>query len=48
VKRILLDHGIEPTPERNRKTDWKTFIRAHLGEIAGADFFSVEDCRDQP
>jgi putative transposase len=48
VKRILLDHGIEPAPERNRKTDWKTFIRAHLGEIAGADFFSVEDCRDQP
>jgi putative transposase len=42
VKRILLDHGIEPAPERNRKTSWKTFIRAHLGEIAAADFFTVE------
>ena len=42
VKRILLDHGIEPAPERNRRTSWKAFIRAHLGEIAAADFFSVD------
>ena len=42
VKRILLDHGIEPAPERERKTSWKTFIKAHLGESAAADFFSVE------
>ena len=42
VKRILLDYGIEPAPERNRKTSWKTFIRAHLGEIAAADFFTAE------
>ena len=42
VKRILLAHGIEPAPERNRKTSWKTFIKAHLGELAAADFFTVE------
>ena len=42
VKRILLDHGIEPAPERKRTTSWKTFIKAHWGEIAGADFFTVE------
>jgi len=42
VKRILLDHGIEPAPERGRKTSWKTFLQAHLGEIAAADFFTVE------
>ncbi len=42
VKRILLDNGIEPAPERNRKTSWKTFIKAHFGEIAAADFFTVE------
>ena len=42
VKRILLDHGIEPAPERNRKTSWKSFIKAHLGELAAADFFTVE------
>ena len=42
VKRILFDHGIEPAPERERKPSWETFIKAHLGEIAAADFFSVE------
>jgi len=42
VKRILLDHGIDPAPERERRTNWKTFIKAHLGEVAAADFFSVE------
>jgi transposase InsO family protein len=42
VKRILLAHGIEPAPERNRKTSWKAFIKAHLGELAAADFFTVE------
>ncbi len=42
VKRILFDHGIVPAPERGRKTSWKSFIKAHFGEIAAADFFSVE------
>jgi transposase len=42
VKRLLLDHGLEPAPERRRTTSWKTFIDAHVGEIAGADFFTVE------
>jgi putative transposase len=42
VKRVLLDNGIEPAPERGRKVSWKTFIKSHLGEIAGADFFSIE------
>ena len=37
VKRILLDHGIEPAPERGKKTSWGTFIKAHLGQIAAAD-----------
>ena len=42
VKRILRDNGIQPAPERSRRTSWKTFIKAHLGEIAAADFFTVE------
>ena len=42
IKRILLEYGLEPAPERNRKPSWKTFIKAHLGEIAAADFFTVE------
>ncbi len=42
VKRIPLEHGIEPAPERGGKTSWKSFLRAHLGVLAGADFFTVE------
>ena len=42
IKRILLDHGIEPAPERGKKRTWKTFIQSHLGEIAEADFFTIE------
>jgi len=42
VKRILSEHGIDPAPERAKRTPWRTFIKAHLGEIAEADFFTVE------
>jgi len=42
VKRILQDNGTQPAPERSGRTSWKTFIKAHLGEIAAADFFTVE------
>ena len=42
IKRILNDHGIEPAPERGRKTPWKTFLAAHWDAIAAADFFTVE------
>ena len=42
VKRILQDHGIDPAPERSRHTPWKTFLLAHWGSLAAADFFTVE------
>jgi len=42
VKRILLDHGIEPAPERRKKTPWRTFLKAHWEALAAADFFTVE------
>ena len=42
VKRILLDRGMEPAPERIRKPSWETFLQAHFGEMAAADFFTVE------
>ena len=42
IKRILLDHGLEPAPERSKHTPWKTFIQAHLGALAAMDFFNVE------
>jgi putative transposase len=40
IARILKAHGIPPVPER--PTSWQTFLRAHGGAIAGADFFTTE------
>jgi len=42
IKRILLEHGIDPAPIRGKSMSWATFIKAHLGAIAAADFFTVE------
>ena len=42
VKRILHDHGIEPAPERSRRTPWKTFLQAHWEGLAACDLFTVE------
>jgi putative transposase len=42
IKRILADAGIEPAPERSKRTTWKTFLKAHWGAIAAMDFFTVE------
>jgi putative transposase len=40
VARILKAHGLPPVPER--PTSWQTFLRAHWGMVAGADFFTTE------
>jgi hypothetical protein len=40
IARILQAQGISPVPER--PTSWQTFLRAHWGAIAGADFFTTE------
>ena len=42
VRRILIDHGIEPAPKRRKRLPWRTFLRAHWGAIAAADFLTVE------
>ncbi|MGE0711659.1 MAG: hypothetical protein AB7N76_03920 [Planctomycetota bacterium] len=42
VAAILARRGIEPAPERRRKTTWKQFLRAHADAIVAADFFTVE------
>ena len=36
----LKDNGIPPAP--GRPSSWRTFLRAHWGVIAGADFFTTE------
>jgi len=40
VAKVLKARGIPPAPDR--PTSWRTFLRAHWGEIAGADFFTSE------
>jgi len=42
IANILKRNGIEPAPERNRKTTWKEFLRRHWAQIIAADFFTVE------
>ena len=42
IKRILKENGVEPAPERGRGMPWETFLKAHWGAIAAADFFSLE------
>ena len=39
---ILERHGIEPAPERERRTTWKEFLSRHWEQIVATDFFTVE------
>ena len=40
IRRILKAAGLPPVPQR--PTSWQTFLKAHWGAIAGADFFTTE------
>jgi len=40
IARILKAAGLPPVPQR--PTSWQTFLKAHWGVIAGADFFTTE------
>src|SRR5713226_3570527 len=42
IANILKRHGIEPAPERQKRTTWQEFLRAHWEALAAADFFTVE------
>src|SRR5215472_14768586 len=42
VANILKRNGIEPAPERSRKTTWKEFLAQHWEMIVAADFFTIE------
>lgn len=42
IANILKRHGIEPAPERSRKTTWKEFLNQHWNQIIASDFFTVE------
>src|SRR6516164_1824394 len=42
IAEILVGNGIEPAPERERKTTWKEFLEQHWDLIVAADFFTIE------
>ena len=42
IKRILKRWGIDPAPERAKRTSWRQFLRTHAASIAAGDFFSTE------
>src|SRR5215471_4411409 len=42
IANILKAHGIEPAPERSRKTTWNDFLTRHWEQIVASDFFTIE------
>ena len=42
IANILKQHGLEPAPERERKTTWKEFLSRDRDVIVAADFFTIE------
>jgi putative transposase len=42
IANVLKEHGIEPAPERGKRTSWSTFLKAHWDCLAAADFLTVE------
>jgi len=39
---VLKAAGIEPAPERGRKTSWREFLKTHWEMLAACDFFNAE------
>jgi hypothetical protein len=42
IAKVLKEAGVDPAPDRQKRTTWKEFLRTHLEVLAAADFFSVE------
>jgi putative transposase len=42
IKAIVRRHGIDPSPERRRRTSWKRFLKAHAASVVATDFFTTE------
>ena len=40
VANVLKRSGIEPAPERGKRTRWSTFLKAHWKVLAASDFFT--------
>ena len=42
VSNVLNRNGIEPAPERGKRTRWSTFLKAHWKVFAASDFLTME------
>ena len=42
IANVLKRNGIEPSPERSRRTAWLMFLKAHWKVLAASDFLTVE------
>jgi len=42
IANVLKRNGIEPSPERSKRTQWSTFLKAHWKVLAASDFLTVE------
>jgi hypothetical protein len=42
VRRVMLEHGLLPDPDKPYKSTWNTFIKSHWDSICACDFFSCE------
>ena len=42
IATILREHGVEPAPERVKKTTWAEFLKTHWDVLAATDFFTVD------
>ena len=42
IANVLKAHGLEPAPDRTKRTTWREFLAAHWDVLAATDFFTVE------
>jgi len=42
IGNIIKKYGLQPSPDRSKKTTWNEFVRSHWESLAAIDFFSVE------
>jgi transposase len=42
IAKVLKEAGVDPAPDRQKRTTWKEFLRTHWDVLAAADFFTVE------
>jgi len=45
VKNILLRHGIDPAPERQKRITWSNFLKTHWDVLAATDILLLRSGR---